>query len=117
MRADGVVVPAELCRPLARLAVLGLAELTRRDGDVRPAAGVLALLTELAEVGHAVPSVESRAVRQLASGQAAAVIGCSPRSARRMAASGKLRASRPGHEWLIDQESAEDLARRRSAAA
>lgn len=117
MRADGVMVPAELCGPVLRGLVRDLAEQSRRGGGLSPAPGLAALLNALAEVGQPGRVIGVRAVRQLASDQAAEVIGCSARSARRLAASGVLRATRPGHEWLIEADSAEDFARRRRSAA
>jgi excisionase family DNA binding protein len=115
---DGVVVPPDLCRALSRLAVLGLREQSRRDGGVLPVPGLAAVLAELSACGHVPATVDVRAVSPLGSGAAASVLGLSPRSARRLAAAGRLRAVRTGRDWAFDRQAVEDLAawRRRNAA-
>jgi excisionase family DNA binding protein len=111
----GVTVPPELARVVARLAVLGLAEMSRRDGGAPRVPGLAALLTELSARGHEPPTVAS-CLPLSTSREAAALLGLSCRSARRLAASGRLIARRQGRDWLIDRESIEDYARGRRAA-
>jgi excisionase family DNA binding protein len=109
---EGVTVPSPLCRAVARLAVLGLAELARRDGGAPPAPGLAALLCALdaAATGSPVGRVEPVPVTVT---EAAALAGVSPRRVRQLAASGRLRARRHGRAWLIDRDSASDYGKDR----
>jgi hypothetical protein len=126
---NGVTVPPELCRVVARLAVLGLAEVSRRDGGLRPAAGLADLLTRLdMSAPRRAPDPMGSANSPLAGStpllgsgwltvsEAAAVIGTSPRQIQRLAG-GRLRARRTGHVWLIDSDSAGSYARERAIAS
>ena len=56
MPGDGVVVPPGLAPVVARLAVLGLAEMSRRDGGAPRVPGLAALLGELSARGHEPPN-------------------------------------------------------------
>lgn len=118
MPGDAVTVPPELARVVARLAVLGLAEMSRRDGGAMPRVpGLAALLTELSEVGH-VPETVVPLAPFTTSREAASLAGLSCRQVRRLAANGRLIARRQGWEWQVDRQSAEDYAvRRRQRAA
>ncbi|MGO9502741.1 MAG: helix-turn-helix domain-containing protein [Streptosporangiaceae bacterium] len=109
----GVRVPRELCGVVARLAVLGLAELSRRDGGLSPAPGLAALLSELSARGRGRATVRVPLMAPLGSSEAAQMAGVSARSVRRLAAAGRLRARRQGRDWLIDPDAIEDCAERR----
>jgi hypothetical protein len=114
-RAEGVIVPPHLCRALARLAVVGLAELSRRDGGLTTAPGLAALLARL-DASASGPAVETmEAQRWLAAREAAELAGTSARHARRLAAAGRLIARRRGRDWEIDEASARDYGRERKA--
>jgi excisionase family DNA binding protein len=115
--APDVTVPGELARPVARLIVLGLAEQSRRDGGLRPAPGLAALLGRLDGFESETAPAMLAETRWACVREAAAVIGCSAQFTRRLAASGRLIACRAGWEWLIDRQSAQDYARRRTGAA
>lgn len=108
---DGVLVPPGLCGAVARLAVLGLREQLRRDGGLPAAPGLAAVLTELSSGGRAPETVVLLA--PFSSREAAELAGIDPRSARRLAASGRLIARRRGRDWEIDRQSAGDYARER----
>jgi Helix-turn-helix domain len=114
----GVTVPPELCRPLARLAVLGLLEVSRRDGGAHPAPGLVTLLEQMSANGPVLPTVGNvdGAPCWLTAGEAAAVTGCSARQMRRLAG-GRLRARKHGRAWMIDAASAADYAETRSKVA
>ena len=52
----------------------------------------------------------------VSAGDAAALAGLSVRQVERLARGGQLVAMRPGREWLIDRQAAEDYGRRRRVA-
>jgi hypothetical protein len=109
----GVVVPAALCAAVARLAVVGLDVLSRRDGGLRPVPGLPALLRELsmADTGHAFATIGE--TRWVDVAEAARLAGVSERSARRLAANGRLIARRHGlRSWQIEASSAREYGRR-----
>jgi excisionase family DNA binding protein len=112
---DGVVVPPGLCRVVARLALLGLADRGRRDGGAPVVPGLAQLLGQLDAAGNGHAPATVVLPSWVTAGEAAEVMGLSRRSVRRLAASGRLIARRPGHEWQVDRQSAEDYARRRRA--
>ena len=109
----GVVVEPGLCRAVARLAVLGLAELSRRDGTVRAVPGLASLLAQLDAASGNVPVTVDSTV-PLTSTEAARIVGVTPRMARHLAATGRLIAVRRGRDWQISRQSAEDYARGRT---
>ena len=109
----GVVVPAALCAPLLRAAVIGLDTLARRDGTGRPAPGLARLLAELDAAGTGHPLATMSETRWIAVAEAAQLAGVSERQARRLAASGRLIARRHGlRSWQIESSSAGDYGRR-----
>jgi hypothetical protein len=112
----GVVVPPHLCRAVARVLVVGLAELSRRDGGVPAAPGLARLLAELSASGHG-PVIVGSVPSGMGTSEAAALIGVAPRSARRLAASGRLIARRCGRDWELDPQSVQDYVRERQRAA
>ena len=112
-----LTIPPHLARPLARLVVIGLSELERRNGGLPLTPGLASLLADLSGFGHAAAMLAAEAHGTwVVSGEAAALTGLTERSARRLAASGRVIARRAGGTWLIDRESIEDYARRTRAA-
>jgi excisionase family DNA binding protein len=120
---SGVLVPAELCRPLARAAIVGLAVIAHKDGGLMPTPGMAALLAKLTmsserhpsdSMGHEITPLTGS--EWLTVSEAAERTGLSRRSVQRLAG-GRLRARRVGRSWLIDPDSAEDYARERGAVA
>jgi excisionase family DNA binding protein len=104
-----LTIPPELARPLARIFVLGLAELARRDGSPPLVPGLAAFLAALdRSASGTVPGMLDAHGNWVGASEAAAVIGCSPRYVRRLAGSGRLIARRSGRDWLIDPQSAQD---------
>jgi hypothetical protein len=98
-------------REAARALVLGLAEQARRDGGLRPSPGLTRELERLmSEVGRYPGSMESASSppqgRWLTVDRAAGVAGTSPRTVRRLAASGRLIAVKHGWAWMVDADSA-----------
>lgn len=122
MPPGDVMVPAELARPLARLAVTGARAVQERDGGLPLAPGMAGLLAELAMSGsgHAVRSVAPVTPRSpgrwLTVGQAAGLMRLTCRHVRRLARGGRLTARRAGRAWLIDPDSAEDYRKGRARA-
>ena len=106
-------MPAELAGPLARLAVLGLAELSRRGGSLRPAPGIAALLRQLdaAASGRAESTIGAGDPFLVTVAKAAEAAGVSPRRVRQLAASNRLRCRRHGREWAIELSSAKEYGR------
>ena len=109
----GVIVPPELCRTVARLAVLGLADRVRRDGGSSVPPGLAALLAELDKSAGGPGFATVEAPSWLAAGEAAHLTGTSARHVRRLARSGRLRARKRGRDWEIEQASAADYGRER----
>ncbi len=105
---------------LLKLAETRLAEIRERDGGGRAPAtpGLQALLGELrmSANGRAVATLETRvsaAASFLTASQAADVIGCTVRHARRLASAGILRSRRHGRIHMIERASAEDYRKER----
>lgn len=120
--ADGVLVPAELARPLAVLAVLGARTLAERD-DLRVMPGMSALIHQLRTassggaprtVGHALTGLSANV--WVSVGQAAGLTGYSCRQIRDLARRGRLIARRTGRDWQVDRESVTDYVRSRRSA-
>lgn len=116
--ADGVLVPPELCRTLARLAVVGLAELSRRDGGLRPMPGLNDVLRDLehadiAGTGSTLAKVDPEPLTVKA---AALEMGVSERRVRQLAESGAIIARRHGRAWLVDATAAQEYRRERRRA-
>ena len=107
MHGDGVLVPAELARPLARLAVIGAMKLRQDNGGLPLVPGMAALLAQLATAasGGEVRTVVSSHPAWLSVRQASEVSGYSARWLREMAHGGQVIARRPGRDWLIDPDS------------
>lgn len=107
---DGVVVPGELCLPLAKIAVLGAKMLSDHNGGLVLVPGMAALLAELATFasetpGSTVVPVQSCAPRWLSAGEAAGLAGVSVQRVRFLARTGRIQARRAGRDWLIDVNS------------
>lgn len=111
----GVTVPLELARPLAAVAVLGLADYARRNGGPAVVAPRLQeLITALAASASACATPLARVgPRQLTTAQAALVMGVSPQRVRQLAAGKRIIASKTGRDWLVDAQAAEDYGRHR----
>lgn len=122
-----VVVPEDLAGPLARLIDRGLREAIRSSGGAGLQPRLVALLTELAAAD--LRSLDRDQAATSASGSDGAVsatlvsvstaaerLECSTRWARHLAASGRLRARQIGREWLIEEQSLEELRRGTGAA-
>jgi excisionase family DNA binding protein len=122
VHGDGVLVPCELARPLARLAITGAKMVSDRDGGLVLPPGMATLLAELATFAGEIPARTVGAVppctpsAELTVGEAAAVTSLSAQRVRYLARSGRLIARRAGRDWLIDRLAAEDYARRRQVA-
>lgn len=116
---DGVIVPAGLTRPLARLAVIGARKLQEDSGGLPLAPGVAAVIAELARFTDepGARSVSSAATGDwLSPAQAADVAQISSQHVTRLCRRGRLIARRVESEWQIDRASAEDYARSRKSA-
>lgn len=113
MPEDGVTVAPQLCRVVARLAVLGLAEITCRDGGPPSVPGLASLLTALDSSSGTAPVTVMPDI-WITTSQAAAVLGLSCRQARKLAAAGRLIARRHGRDWQVSRQSAQDYARGRT---
>lgn len=111
----GVVVPAALCRPLAAVAELGLADYARRNGGPAGVAPRLReLLAALAASASACATPLARVEpRQLTTVQAAPVMGVSPQRVRQLAAEKRIIARKAGRDWLVDAQAAEDYGKER----
>ena len=118
---DGVFVPAGLCAPLHRLAVIGKQVIQRDSGGLPLVAGMDDLLAELARSASGpglrnVDPVITRKGEWITAGQAAEVADLSARHVRRLARGGRLIAVRAARDWLIDRQSAEMYGRDRKVA-
>ena len=112
--ADGVLVPAELCRPLLRLLVLGAAEQSRRDGGLVLAPGLVSLLSALDSSARGTAPASIGTGSWLRAGEAGQLIGVSARMARRLASRGQLVARKTARgDWEIDRQAAENYRRQR----
>lgn len=114
-----VEVPDRLAPALADLALIGAAARSRRDGGGYLHPELAALLRVLTSVpgtpqpaagqgGTGDTSPAASPVHIATAGEAARVLGVTPRRVRQLAAAGRLPATRPGHEWRI-QLHPEDL--------
>lgn len=108
-----VTVPPALARPLLRFLVRALTREAREDGGALPP-GIASFLADLAALVDAPPagsadgttSAPSATVEPVMTAtEVARSMGASPEYVRRLCRSGRLRARRPGREWLIDPES------------
>ncbi|GBQ01034.1 hypothetical protein SSP531S_24640 [Streptomyces spongiicola] len=104
---DGAVrVPAHLASAVFAATMLYLADQTRASGGaLAPDARQLLQALHQAANGHPgfapeTPSTPADTV-MLGMGAVAALLGCTPQYARRLARSGRLPAQRVGHVWLI----------------
>jgi excisionase family DNA binding protein len=117
----GVVVPAGLAGLLGKLVEYGMTVLAERNGGLPsvPALDLLRAELRTAAVSSGGPVRRSLAVagqaRCLTVGEAAQVMGVSPRHARRLAAAGAVIAHRQGRDWLIDAAAAAEYRGRRTA--
>lgn len=113
-----VTVPPALAGPLLRAALDGLTWRSRRDGGLRPAPGLAALLSELAAAETAASGTPPVTVEHerptVTAGEAAALAGISPRRVRELARAGRLIAARHGRDWQVDRQSAQDYGRRKA---
>lgn len=109
---DGVMVPAGLARPLAKLAITGAKMLSDRNGGLVLVPGIASLLAELASVaGDGAPS-SVRSVQfapalgsWLSAREASEVSGYSASRLRELARGGRIIVCRRGDRWLYDADS------------
>ena len=118
MVTGGVVVPGELCLPLARVALVGAKTLMDRNASRRLDTGLTAVIGDLARFKDepAFRIVASTAMGSwLSAADAAVVADVSRQHVTRLCRRGRLIARRAGYTWLVDRQSAEDYRRARAA--
>lgn len=106
------VVPPGLARQLVDAAVLGLAQMARRDAGGAVTPGLTALLRQLDASATRHPVGNLDATRWITVAEAAGLAGLTERSVQRLARNGRLIARRHGHRvWQVDEASARDYGR------
>lgn len=120
---DDVLVPAELARALAKLAVIGARTLSERDGGLVLVPGIAAVIAELASVAS---DGASRTVgperftpslgRWLSAREATLASGYSAPRLRELARGGRVIAKKVGRDWQFDAASITDYGKRRKVA-
>ncbi|NJP72167.1 helix-turn-helix domain-containing protein [Streptomyces sp. C1-2] len=115
-----LAVPRSSARALERALAAGLLAVSRADGG-RPTPEAARILRELHNAAHghrssvpgtppAAPTTVDSGLREvLGMGEAAAVLGCTPEYARRLARTGRLPAQRVGGVWAVRPEDLDAL--------
>jgi len=124
--ADGRELPwsPEVCEALLRIALRGMVEESRGAGGLRPAPGLAAALSALADAGtsgtrHGYGTLPVAEAGRIGCRLAAAMLGVSQRQVERYAASGRLDAERIGGTLVLGEIQVREMCeeRHRSAAA
>ncbi|MFC9637141.1 excisionase family DNA-binding protein [Streptomyces mirabilis] len=121
--SGGVVVPAQMAALVDKLLEYGLDALATRNGTLPEVAGLNGLRAQLTVAARAARGTGRRMVLAPARpsyvtvGEAAELLGVSPRYVRRLAAEGVIRGSKPGRDWQLDRDGLEGRRRRWQGAA
>jgi excisionase family DNA binding protein len=111
------ILPSGMARAVVDAAVHELAARSRRDGTAAIAPGVRDVLSALDVSASGQPFASMDGTRWVSTAEAARLAGVSERSVRRLAESGRIRARRPGRDWQVDHDSAQDYGRERRHAS